>query len=588
MKMYIASLIPQKQTISREKGEIEMSNQAGGEMEVEEPIESAEQDARDQHPLLYSVTSQTPWWIVSILLHGLVITLAGLISLAIELPTGDDDLVMISVIEERRPMDLPIQVVNPVQRNVDLLNVNPVESTDPNSTVIENVAIDEAIKDIAQLGEDWRNIGPEHIEKEGAYGLQTNTFFREKGSIETDGGGGNDGIAMADMIGAGGSTSKGTGGGKGGGNGTGWGQGDGPGMGTKGWPDRSSRHVIIKRFKAPTGTLASTDLGLKWLAYHQEADGRWDAMKYGASVKTDTAVTGMALLAFLGAGHTERVGEYKVNVQRAVAWLKSKQAADGSIWDTSDDSAHHRKIGYPNAIATLAMAEAAGMGNVPETKNAAQKAIDYATEIHQCGEGYEKSGWRYAAKEAGDLSVTGWYVMALKSAKIAGLKVPASAFDGAIRFLDSVEVKEGGDAYAASRYKYTSNNEHSHTAHRLGAIGNLSRQFLGWKKEDLQSSVEWFVNKGGVPTYGANGEAVDLYYWYYGMMCVFQQQDKALWDRWKDTMKPVIIDNQCVKGDEAGSWNPVGAYSGEWGRVGQTALNALCLEVFYRYQLIKN
>ena len=41
-------------------------------------------------------------------------------------------------------------------------------------------------------------------------------------------------------------------------------------------------------------------------------------------------------------------------------------------------------------------------------------------------------------------------------------------------------------------------------------------------------------------------------------------------------------------GDDAGSWNPVGQYSAEWGRVGQTALGCLCLEVYYRYQQLKN
>jgi hypothetical protein len=269
-------------------------------------------------------------------------------------------------------------------------------------------------------------------------------------------------------------------------------------------------------------------------------------VKYSAAVKTDTAVTGFALLTFLGAGHTERVGKHKETVRKAVQWLKSKQSADGCIWDTSDDGAHHRRIGYPCAIATLAMAEAAGMANIPDTKAAAQKAVDYCAQTHQSGEGYDRGGWRYAPKEAGDLSVTGWFVMALKSAKVAGLNVPASAFDGAIRFLDSVEVKDGAASYGtASHYKYTPQDEHAGSAHRLTAIGTLARQFLGWKKHELQGSVEWFVNKGGVPGWGANGEAVDLYYWYYASMCVYQQQDDALWKRWSGAMKRTLCDNQC-------------------------------------------
>ena len=48
-------------------------------------------------------------------------------------------------------------------------------------------------------------------------------------------------------------------------------------------------------------------------------------------------------------------------------------------------------------------------------------------------------------------------------------------------------------------------------------------------------------------------------------------------------MKSALVTNQCKQGDEMGSWNPVGAFSNAWGRVGETALGCLCLEVYYRY-----
>ena len=119
---------------------------------------------------------------------------------------------------------------------------------------------------------------------------------------------------------------------------------------------------------------------------------------------------------------------------------KSKQDANGLCFDTTDEGGH-RGIGYPGAICTMALAEAAGMANIAETKAAAQKAINYCTEHHQQGEGSDKLGFRYAPKSVGDISVTGWFVMALKSAKVAGLAVNHASFDGAIKFIDSVEIK---------------------------------------------------------------------------------------------------------------------------------------------------
>ena len=81
---------------------------------------------------------------------------------------------------------------------------------------------------------------------------------------------------------------------------------------------------------------------------------------------------------------------------------------------------------------------------------------------------------------------------------------------------------------------------------------------------------------------------MDLYYWYYGTLAVFQQHAPRglLWIRWNEGLKKALCENQCKGGDEDGSWNPVGAYSDYWGRAGQTALSALCLEVYYRYRLM--
>ena len=81
---------------------------------------------------------------------------------------------------------------------------------------------------------------------------------------------------------------------------------------------------------------ATVNLGLEWLKHHQEPEGRWDRKKYGGTPKEkfgphDVGVTGLATLAFLGAGHTERHGKYKQTVKKAVAWILKEQRADG-LW----------------------------------------------------------------------------------------------------------------------------------------------------------------------------------------------------------------------------------------------------------------
>jgi hypothetical protein len=351
------------------------------------------------------------------------------------------------------------------------------------------------------------------------------------------------------------------------------------GRGSFGARNGGGRRLFVKRYGGSQSSEEAVELALRWLAYHQEPDGHFDSLKYGSANKVDTAVTALSLLTFLAAGHTEKVGVYKDNVTRALAWLKSKQQGNGLVFDQTDAGAH-RGIGYPHAIAALALAEAAGMGRVPNTVAAAQKAIDYCTDIQQNSlQRGGKGGWRYTPDSAGDISVTGWYLCALKAARVAGLHVDHTAFDDAIQFLDSLEIKENG----VSRYKYMPNADSNR---RRCAIGNFCRQFLGRKNEELQTSVEAFVNSGGVPEWGVNGETADPYYWYYGTLCTFQQGGDV-WKKWNVALKMALLNNQCKQGDDCGSWPPVGDFSSEWGRVGQTAFCALSCEVYYRYMKIQ-
>jgi hypothetical protein len=174
--------------------------------------------------------------------------------------------------------------------------------------------------------------------------------------------------------------------------------------------------------------------------------------------------------------------------------------------------------------------------------------------------------------------------MQLKSAKVAGLNVDLASFEKVIKFLDSVERKgAGGDVGfgPVSIYSNQPGKEKAEGAHCLTAIGNTARQLLGWRREDLQASVFWFVQKGGIPD-AWKEERVDLFYWYFGTLCAFQQGGET-WKQWNEAMKKTFCDAQRQDGDEKGSWDPIGANAKEWGRVGQTALVTMCLEVYYRY-----
>ncbi len=110
------------------------------------------------------------------------------------------------------------------------------------------------------------------------------------------------------------------------------------------------------------------------------------------------------------------------------------------------------------------------MSRDPALREAAQKAVDFA-EMAQTDEG----GWRYVPREDNDLSVTGWYVMALVSAKMAGLSTSPKTLTRVSGYLDTVAF-DGG-----SQYSYMSRDQPSYA---MSAEGLLCREYLGWKRDN--------------------------------------------------------------------------------------------------------
>jgi hypothetical protein len=88
---------------------------------------------------------------------------------------------------------------------------------------------------------------------------------------------------------------------------------------------------------------------LEWLASVQERDGSWNARRFGAGVEqrvlgqdrkgagstADVGVTGLALLAFLGAGRTHLEGDHQRTVEAGLAYLIGVHGTDGSMYSNA-------------------------------------------------------------------------------------------------------------------------------------------------------------------------------------------------------------------------------------------------------------
>ncbi len=355
------------------------------------------------------------------------------------------------------------------------------------------------------------------------------------------------------------------------------------------------REHAVRRFGGSEKTENAVEAALEWLARHQEKDGSWDPGKWEGNAKYPVSMTGIALLAFLGAGYTEKTGKYRDNVRRAQNWMVSRvqggKRVGGGKGRAFVTLYGKSKLVYPanmyeQGMATLALAEAYGMTKNPHLKDAAQDAVNY---ILKAQGSYE--AWSYGTKHGragrNDTSVSGWNLMALKSAKMAGLKVDGAGFQGAMRWASvATDPATGKCAYAGT----VGGVKPGRGSDAMCAAGMLMKQFMGVRRDDRMIIKSADHLRTRLPRWGAGGKYSNLYYWYYGTLCMFQMGGKH-WAEWNVAIKKTLLENQRKGGpmdgsalDVDGSWDPTrGGKVNTGGRVFSTALGALSLEVYYRY-----
>ena len=358
---------------------------------------------------------------------------------------------------------------------------------------------------------------------------------------------------------------------------------------------RGGRRGLRRRYGGQ-GTAEAVDLGLDWLARHQTPeDGYWDCDGFSEQCKNnicdgkgyplyDPGITGLSLLAFLGAGYTHQAGKYKKKVGDAIKYLKRVQDPEGCF---GTQTGHFM---YSHACCLLSMAEAYGMSNSPLLRRPVEKGLAFLYKAQNPNpSGTGKLAWRYTVQPGdNDTSVTGWCVMALKSAKACGLEVAQGAFEGAKVWVDQMtDQATGRCGYVQSgvspvRAPGRMEKWPTSKSEAITAVAMLTRVFCGEdpeKSKPIAQGADLCLER--LPNWKDDG-SIDQYYWYYGTLAMFQVGGPK-WGKWNKAMKKAIVDHQRKTGCERGSWDPVGPWGEDGGRVYSTAVMTMCLEVYYRY-----
>jgi hypothetical protein len=341
---------------------------------------------------------------------------------------------------------------------------------------------------------------------------------------------------------------------------------------------------------------------LRWLARHQNENGSWGVQSHlgrcgriagdckpnpqTASADFDAGATGLSLLAFLGAGYTHLSKDthdglvFGDVVRKGLQWLMTQQDARGGI------GMNGHKSMYNHSIAALALVEAYGLTGSTLFQDNAQRAIDFLLAAQNPGR-----GWRYEALCGdNDTSVTGWAVMALKSADLGGLRVPRAAYDGVRAWLDEVTEESyyrAGYTHKGTGKVYCAHNEAFNHHEALTAIAVMSRIFIDRNADARVKGGADLLARDLPKTTAAD---VDYYYWYYASLALFQLDNGRgeRWEKWNQALTEALLKTQngAPTGCKSGSWEPADRWSCEGGRVYATAINALTLEVYYRYESV--
>ena len=277
-------------------------------------------------------------------------------------------------------------------------------------------------------------------------------------------------------------------------------------------------------------------------------------------------------MSLLGAGYTHEAGPYQLEIRSGLEFLISKMRVGprgGNLTISGGGKANM----YAQAIATIALSEAYAMTRDPALEQPVRDAQKYI-----CTAQNEYNGsWGYQPGQAGDLTVTGWQLTALKSCKLAGIPVDPDVWNKARKFVVSTSDTGGLFGYKKPVNQKLSARKRDYRVQTTTAVGSLLQMYLGAPRESatLLNGLDYLSEEGVSET--------DIYFNYYATQ-VFRHYGGESWKQWNAVCRQHLIDTQDhSSGHGRGSWYFPDKHGKVGGRLYTTAMAVMTLEVYYRY-----
>jgi prenyltransferase beta subunit len=312
----------------------------------------------------------------------------------------------------------------------------------------------------------------------------------------------------------------------------------------------------------------SIERALKYLSKHQEKDG-----SFKSSMERNTGISSLCVMAFLAKGYTPGTGPYGEQINRGIDFVLNSADKRGILVGKRES---HGPM-YSHYISTLLLSEVSGMVD-PKRQKRIDKILPKALKVILSAQSVKKSrkhsgGWRYQHRsDDSDISCSGWALMALRSARGNGARVPEKAIDEGIEYILKCRHKDGGFNYQPGRKQPG-----------LGRTGTalLCLELTGHHGEKVTRKAGDWIRKHLPRKF--LGESHFYYAMYYASQGMFQLGGKY-WEDWAVRMYEMMLKYQETRKGKKdfGSWSPGRGNEGKAGRCYATAMAVLAMTVSYR------
>jgi hypothetical protein len=297
------------------------------------------------------------------------------------------------------------------------------------------------------------------------------------------------------------------------------------------------------------------------------------------------------MMAFISHGHVPGDKRFGKQLDRAGDFVISCQKQNGLITfmgpagPTIDRNIDH-EVGccaaYNHAISSLTMSEVYGMSEAERAKRlrvVIKRSLAATLQMQRWPKDrpVDQGGWRYIddggsdSEYDSDLSITGWQLMFLRSARNAGFEVPKQPIDDAVAYIRRCYSRR----YGVFQY-VTSDDDRSRAMAGAGILALAHAGFHG--SPEARNSAEWLL-RNNLDAYNIvqpfSGKRHDRYHYALFTCCQAMYQ---LGGRYWQEFYPRTVSTLLAHQRPDGSW-PADSHwhDGQFGNAYTTALVVMTL-----------